>query len=373
MKKIGRIVCKIATSKENPRNGEGAFAHLKDGGILFAYSRFGGAGDDHDSCRLYGTVSYDGGESWSAPKALFDGDENCRNNMSPTLLRLKDGSLGLCYLRKHTCEGGRIACMPVFRRSFDEGKSWGEMIYCVNEPGYYVGTNDASVVFTSGRIVTPVSYVGGPVQGYEVLRGRVRFLCSDDCGSSWFEPYQTIYPPYDDPNGLQEPGILELEDGRLWSWMRTLYGYQYQSFSNDSGASFSVPAPNLCFSSPDAPMRVRNMGKYAVAVFNPVGRSVGHNIANSWGGGFRSPLAIAVSKSGVSGLAKSADTFNWRTFKEFISHCALIEDDLTKQYCYPSLIETGDGFLVAYYYDDSGRILNQTRIVKVTDEELKEL
>ncbi|MCR4621867.1 MAG: hypothetical protein K5663_07255 [Clostridiales bacterium] len=58
MNKVGRLVKTISTSPEYPRNGEGSFIRLNDGGVMLAYSRFQGEGLDHDYSRIVAIVSY---------------------------------------------------------------------------------------------------------------------------------------------------------------------------------------------------------------------------------------------------------------------------------------------------------------------------
>ena len=55
----------LCPGEGNPRNSEGAFLRLRDGRILFAYSRYIGtdAGDDAE-CEIAGIYSYDNGETW---------------------------------------------------------------------------------------------------------------------------------------------------------------------------------------------------------------------------------------------------------------------------------------------------------------------
>ena len=40
MKTIGKEVCFLPTSKNNPRNGEGSFIRLNDGRIMYAYTEY---------------------------------------------------------------------------------------------------------------------------------------------------------------------------------------------------------------------------------------------------------------------------------------------------------------------------------------------
>ncbi len=86
---------RLAPVPGHPRNSEGDFIALKDGRLLFVYSHFTGGGGDHDQAFLAGRYSSDGGRTWTDKDEVIverDGDWNV---MSVSLLRLKDGSIGL--------------------------------------------------------------------------------------------------------------------------------------------------------------------------------------------------------------------------------------------------------------------------------------
>src|SRR3954464_2176056 len=71
----------------NPRNTEGSFVTLRDGRILFAYSRFTGGTGDNDAASIVGRYSSDGGRTWTSddiPMVTREGDMNV---MSVSLLR----------------------------------------------------------------------------------------------------------------------------------------------------------------------------------------------------------------------------------------------------------------------------------------------
>ena len=99
--------CLLYTSPQegNPRNSEGSFLRLKDGRIVFAYSRYSGtSSDDGAYCEIAAMYSSDNGETFSEPKILVRpdksrGETNC---MSVSLLELPNGDAGLFYLVKHT-------------------------------------------------------------------------------------------------------------------------------------------------------------------------------------------------------------------------------------------------------------------------------
>ena len=86
----GKIIADLAPTAENCRNSEGAFLELKDGSVLFAWSRYGvGDGDDGDACEIWGMVSRDDGETFGAPRRLIareDVSDDTDNIMSTRLL-----------------------------------------------------------------------------------------------------------------------------------------------------------------------------------------------------------------------------------------------------------------------------------------------
>ena len=153
---------------------------------------------------------------------------------------------------------------------------------------------------------------------------------------------------------------------------RTAYGHQYQAFSTDGGEHFGAVTPALRFTSPDAPMLVKQVGDLALAVFNPIGYHPLREKTELWGSPKRTPYVCAVSRDGgrsfVDGRATSANG----GFRDFIASSYLLEDDENESYCYPAILEVKDGFLVAYYHSNgAGNCLNCTRITKVLYEELQ--
>jgi len=101
MKHIGCEVLFLPAGEGNPRNGESTMIRLKNGSILFAYTQYYGTSwEDHATARLAACISEDEGESWSAPFAIIEKDEAAQNIMSPSLVRMPGGDLGIIYLRK---------------------------------------------------------------------------------------------------------------------------------------------------------------------------------------------------------------------------------------------------------------------------------
>src|SRR5436190_23927857 len=93
----------------NPRNSEGDFLALKNGLLMFVYSRFTGGAADDARADLAAIYSGDGGKSWSLRYEPVLEHEGKQNVMSVSLLRLADGEIALFYLRKNSLED----CIPM--------------------------------------------------------------------------------------------------------------------------------------------------------------------------------------------------------------------------------------------------------------------
>ena len=380
MRKVGKTVLKLATGEGNPRNGESTFLRLKDGSVMFAYTQYYGTDwADHAIAQLCACYSKDEGETWSEPEVLIRKDEKAENIMSPSLVRMNNGDLGIVYLRKEKMPDNGVVCMPVFRRSTDEGKTWSDWMYCGIPEGYYCVINNGVICQKNGRILVPMSYHGIRHDSFHTCtidlsaqkNADIRFAYSDDDGASWQMLPQVLTTPFDDSVGFAEPGVLELPDGELWCWYRTGYGFQYESRSMDGGETWSTPIPNFYFSSPDAPMQVKPVGEGAVAVFNPVPLHCMSTAREIWGTGKRNPLVCAFSKNGGRSFNCSGKAMVNHQMDDFYAQCCLLEDDPKNSFCYPAILEVEGGFLVAYYDSaDTDVCLNATTMKKILYTEL---
>lgn len=360
MKKIGREVLFLAAKDGNPRNGEGTFFRLKDNSILFVYSKFSG-NDWHDECSadIAALISRDEGETWADERIIFAHDENSRNYMCPSLVRMNNGDVGLIYLRKAKENESGI---PYFSRSSDEGKTFSSPRKFIDDnENYFVIENDHAIRLQSGRIILPANIhselIDGKMQIIE--HGFKCIFASDDDGETWSEIAERQDIPFPDKSetGLQETTVYQHTDGLLHAFSRTDLGFQFECFSDDNGETWSEPSPNRFFSSPDSPLLMKRAGEFTLAVFNPIPNYTTRPNAdgNVWG---RTPLICAVSED------------DGKTFSH--DRIYALEDDPNNGYCYPAIIE-GDGyFLVAYYHsNNSDAPLNSCKIMKIMYNEIK--
>lgn len=348
----GTTVLELNPSAGNARNSEGAFVTLGDGSLLFAYTRYQTQWADHASADIVLRRSRDGGRSWSDHDELLLANEGRQNVMSVSLLRLQHGAIAFFYLRKN----GPDDCHPYLRLSNDEGRSWSEPISTIAAPGYFVLNNDRVIQLQSGRLLLPVAYHRLRSAQALDMRGIALWYLSDDQGQTWREARQWWAAPVQNPAGLQEPGVIELQDGRLLAWFRTGAGSQYISSSSDGGDSWSPPMPSR-FLSPTSPMSMKRLadGKSILAIWNdhsgllrPAGSS-----KDSWS---RTPLVAAISRD-------EAQTWNDGT---------LIEDDPDHGFCYCAIHPMADAVLLAYCAGgaDSDGVLNRLRIRRLSLAEL---
>lgn len=371
MKKIGSEKLFIKTGPGNPRNGEGTFTRLPDGRILFGYTEYyGDDWSDHAIARICGVFSDDEGESWSERVILLEKDEKAENIMSPSLFIMKNGRLGMVYLRKERKADGDLICMPLFRTSDDGGETWDEPVPCVEEAGYYCGINDGVVVADDGRIFLPFSAHGEGYPNHLWPLAKGYLAVSEDNGKHWGRS-MIFESPYKQDAGLAEPGFCALPDGKQWVWFRTACGNQYQSISRDGGRSWGPVVPNFCFTSPDSPMRVKKIHGKPHAVWNPFGFNCLREDTEVWKSPRRTPLVLAIGGENGENLGLDGTTGRNGALIPFQKSCYLLEDDQSDSYCYPSMQETRDGFLVGYYHSNGTQIcLNSTKIIKVYTEEL---
>ena len=172
---FGKHILDLAPTPENRRNSEGCFLTLKDGRLLFVYTRYGAEGY-HDGCNadLYGIISEDNGETFGEP-FLFSGRDRigADNVMSVTLRRMDNGDMGLFFLRK--IEGTQ--CNGIFVRSADEGKTWSEPLFFTEPLGYICVNPDRIIRLKSGRWLA-VGSIHRAAIGIDIQKHIVRISLS---------------------------------------------------------------------------------------------------------------------------------------------------------------------------------------------------
>lgn len=346
----------------NARNSEGDFVRLRDGRILFAYSRYNSdASDDGASCDIAGLYSDDNGLHFSEEPVIIvpASAHHTRNLMSVSLLRLQNGQLALFYLCKHDPYSEYY-----MRLANEDETAFGEPVRCLpfGEKSYNVVNNARVVQLADGRLLIPAALHkmttdenGNPEPDYFA---HCRVYGSDDNGKSWKNLSGLIslpQPGYSE-TGLQEPGLIELPDGRLYQYFRTDRMFQFESFSSDRGETWTTPVASR-FTAPESPMLIRRnpySGQY-FAFWNPIPLYNGRIAPDAkWVDAGRTPFVFAVSENGTD-----------------FSQYTVLEEDPTHGYCYPSVFFLGEKEMLLSYCSggpEDGMCLAKTTVRRLVFE-----
>jgi len=315
------VALELRPGENNPRNSEGDFVTLNDGRILFVYSHYTGTSNsDHAPAYLAGRYSSDGGKTWTQKDQLIVEREGDMNVMSVSLLRLQNGSIALFYLRKNSTED----CIPMMRISTDEAKTWSEPEPCITDKkGYFVLNNARVIQLKNGRLLMAVALhqtLGGKWQSKATLYA----YHSDDNGLTWTSSDAV---PNTTDIITQEPGVVELKDGRIMMFIRASGGVQQLSYSKDKGETWShIEASDI--KSPVSPASIERIPSTGdlLLVWN---NNDGSNPATK---GKRTPLTVAISND---------EGKTWRNIKN-------IESDPNGWYCYIAIHFTKKDVLLGY-------------------------
>ena len=313
----------------NPRNSEGDFIQLKKGHILFIYSHYyEGTGGDNDPAYLASRISKDEGQTSSQKDVQVVANDGGMNVMSVSLLRLQSKRIALFYAQKNSLSD----CRPAMRISSNEGKSWSKpsSVIPADHPGYYVLNNDRVVQLKSGRLVAPVALHNAP--GWPEWTGYGHVMCylSDNDGKTWRRSETVLLPPTTADGRriqLQEPGVVELKDGKLLMFIRADGGSQYFSYSSDGGNTWSEACPSS-IRSPLSPATIKRIPKTGdlLLVWN------NNYEPEDKGSGKRTPFNVAISKD---------EGKTWQNMK-------VLEDDPDGWYCYTAVEFVGNRVLLGH-------------------------
>ena len=412
-----RLILELPPVPGNPRNSEGDFLRLKDGRLLFAYSRYRGDSVSDDApCDIAGLISDDDGEHFTAllEPLIKASDHGVRNIMSVSMVRLQNGEAVIFYLckyekgtdiflrriREHEVSGtafssfsGTVSCEPASGAAFRSlsgsisPDSASAAAPCVSTPGtassqkitlsepelvyegrdraYLVMNNSRVLVKRDGSLILPVAVhqliteADGHTHGK--YQGEVIFI-EGDRDARVFRllsgPY-ALSPIGYSRTGLQEPCITELPDGRLQALYRTDLMCQYESFSKDGGKSFCPPLPSR-FTSPDSPIEIAE-NPYSGCTGNVFRFLAVWNPVPNYNGRIRPGIRWITAGRTPLAAAVSSDGLAY-------GEPLVIEDDLERGFCYSAVFFTGpDTFLLAYCAGNAadGNCLARLRIRKI--------
>lgn len=338
------ITLELNPGENNPRNSEGDFVTLDDGRVMFVYSKYvGESSSDHAPASLAARYSADGGSTWTQDDEIIVPNEGGMNVMSVTLLRLQNGDIALFYLRKNSTED----CIPMMRISKDEAKTWSEAIPCITDKeGYFVLNNARVIQLEDGRLMMAVALHNTPGGEWKGQADLFAYY-SDDNGQTWTSSEMV---PNDTDIVTQEPGLIEMRDGRIMMYIRASEGFQQLSYSTDRGSTWSpietsnIPSPL----SPATIEKVPGSGDWLLVWNNNDGSDPELK-------GKRTPITAAIS---------SDEGKSWKYIKN-------IEEDPDGWYCYIAIhFVDAENALLGYCAGNrpAGTGLSVTHVTHVTTD-----
>lgn len=331
-----------------PRHSEGDIVEFRDGRLGLIYSRFTGGAQDHAKADIVLRTSDPAGRTWDEGRVLIPRDQ-ADNVMSVSTVQLPGGEWLLFHLKRFGWDNLHL----FVQRTSDEFRTLSEPVRVTVVDGYHVVNNDRVIRTSTGRLIVPSALhpcADGTQKTWSPKAVPIAFL-SDDDGRTWRRAAETVPPPADSSVALQEPGVVELEDGRIMMWLRTSTHRQYQSFSSDGGDHWTVPEPGPLVSSQYSPASIRRVPWTGdlVCVWND------HSAMAESPSRKRTPLCIAVS-------GDDGQTWNVRH---------TLESDPDGWYCYTSISFVGRRMILSYCAGDT-KVggLNRLKLVAIDRDAL---
>ena len=225
------------------RSRLGDIVELGDGRLLMAYKASthsggsvppGGEGPG-ENVGIGTRTSHDGGRTWSAESILLYDPSHQGYYVHPSFLRLPDGDLLLSYI--YSAQTEPYYGHNYYRRSSDDGVSWGEQFILTPLTGYVIMHNAKLRRLSDGRIIAPAEYKKDRMDSDDHRDYASIVFYSDTDGHSWQIARNDIDVL---PHESQEAHVVELEDGRLLLMFRTYSGFTGRAWSEDRGETWSA-------------------------------------------------------------------------------------------------------------------------------------
>lgn len=283
-----------------PRSLPECFFWRSNGELVMGFDDHFGGVDDEAPAEMCYMVSTDEGLTWTERGLLVENDGKL-SNVGPSLLRLKSGKVALAYMRNNDFDD-----LKNYIRFGDESlANWSDPICITPQDGYNCCTGTRLIQLKTGRLLYPVAYIPKEANTTEKRVGLGSYVAqvwhSDDEGQTWKRNSSAaVFAAGQSPRrGAMEPCVVELKDGRILMFIRTQLGFIYQSFSSDSGDTWSEFAPTALESPETCPFitRIPSTGDL-LAMWNHSKYDPDHPQF-----GIRRPMSVAVSRDeGVTWL-----------------------------------------------------------------------
>lgn len=277
-----------------------SLAELADGRLLCVYS---GRPEDRNYLGTYGSFSEDDGQTWLEPQ-LFMGGDGKTACADPVIV--VDGRRVMQFSTSHghndnTADLSRSWTWKI--TSEDSGHTWSSPVEVPEPHNYIAGRVTAGLKMPDGTLVMGYGWdevvERGDDSGDEVDQHyRAGVMRSKDGGETWTPGGDICVNAEKEPKGhgcggADEPALVLLADGSLYTLVRTGTGHLWESRSHDGGLTWDSPRPSqfVSHNCPAELLRLHGDPETVMVVFDyhPV---------------FRAPLCCAVSTDGCRTWSK---------------------------------------------------------------------
>jgi len=318
----------VAAHNEQTHHGLPCIGRLGDGRLLLVWSRYP---SDSSDFAVVGSISSDGGCSWTPPKVLIDHPGLL--DADPNIIVYDDHVL-VTGTTVDFSQGIRTSATWCIR-SEDNGKTWTEPYEIPMGHRYTCGKCQRAIRLASGTLLMGYSWdilceQGKALQSEGEMELRAGVMRSTDGGMTWAAGGDT-HATYDKVAGgavlgTDEPAIVECEDRSIYMLMRTGSEFLYEARSVDEGQTWQDVKPS--------PLRGTN-APASLARFELQGRT---GVLAVWDNAKeRFPLCAAISFDGCRTWSAPRDIGFPYT---------------GGQASYPSCVQADDGALVAVWQQD---------------------
>ena len=142
------LTVQVSRGVYGPRGMMGDMVTLKDGTLMMSFTKDGA---------IMGIKSPDQGKTWGEPFTLVARPSGMGYFCHPSFLRLTNGEILNSYIYSTGAETPYYG-HSYYRRSADEGKTWGEQFIMTPHPGCVLVHNDRLQILSTGRILAIAEY-----------------------------------------------------------------------------------------------------------------------------------------------------------------------------------------------------------------------
>jgi len=220
------LAVRVPRGVYGPRGMMGDLITLKDGTVMMSFTKDGA---------IMGIKSPDLGKTWGEPFTLVASPSGMGYFCHPSFLRLANGEILNSYIYS---TGGETPYYGhnYYRRSTDEGKTWGEQFILTPHPGCVYAHNDRLQILSTGRILAIAEYKAHRPSSDDHSGYVGMSFFSDNQGYIWQASRNTVDMS---PIEFQEADGVELKDGRIMLFARTYSGHPARAYSSDKGETWS--------------------------------------------------------------------------------------------------------------------------------------